>query len=280
MAHLKRILWRLLVRAVHMLRLELIRDDIYAPVPDLPATEAGWDLRSSMAGVDWDLERQLAFVRCELGPWLGELEGFDLDNGFYTHGDAELLHAVLRWARPTRMIELGAGFSTQISTAALALNAAEGQPCDHLVIDPEPRTPLPPETRLERSRAQDLPFARFADLGADDVLFIDTTHTVKRDSDAVHLALEVLPRLAPGVLVHVHDIFLPFDYPRAWYERGMFVAEQWLVQALLSGSDAFTVLAGAHALAREQDLAALIPSVSHATVGPAALWLRRTAPVA
>jgi predicted O-methyltransferase YrrM len=259
---------------------ELIRDDMYSPVPELPAGEEGWELRSALAGVDWDLDRQLAFVRDELGPWLGELEGFDLDNRFYTHGDAELLHAVLRWSRPARMLEIGAGFSTQVSTGALARNAAEGHPCEHVVVDPEPRVEPPAGTHLERLRAQDVPATRFDALQAGDVLFVDTTHTVKRGSDVVHLVLEVLPRLAPGVLVHLHDVFLPYDYPREWYERGTFPSEQWLVQALLSGSAAFEVLAAAHALTRERDLQALIPSLAQRGVGPAALWLRRSAPAA
>lgn len=278
MAGLRAALARVVARVARYAGLRVVLDDMYAPVPDLPADEAGWELRSSMAGVDWDLDRQLEFVRDELGPWLGELRGFDLDNGFYSHGDAELLHAILRWARPARMIEVGGGFSTRVSAGALALNAADGAPCEHVVVDPAPRADLSPGPRHERARVQDLPLERFDALGAGDVLFVDTTHTVKRGSDAVHLALEVLPRLAPGVLVHVHDVFLPFDYPRAWYERGMFVAEQWLVQALLAGGSAFEVLAGAHALARDRDLATLIPSVAQRRVGPAALWLRRSAP--
>lgn len=280
MARLRALLARILARVARARGFQLVRDDMQSPVPELPKADAGWALRSSLAGVRWDLDSQLAFVRDELGPWLGELGDFDLSNPFYSHGDAELLHAMLRWARPARMIELGAGFSTRISTAALARNASEGSACDHLVIDPEPRAQLPPGTRHERGRAQDLPLARFAELGSGDVLFIDTTHTVKRGSDAVHMTLEVLPRLAPGVLVHIHDVFMPFDYPRAWYERGTYVAEQWLVQALLTDSDGFTVLAAAHALARERDLARLIPSVDQADGGPAALWLRRNAPAA
>ena len=93
------------------------------------------------------------------------------------------------------------------------------------------------------------------------------------------MVLEVLPHLRPGVLVHFHDIFLPYDYPRAWLKRGTYLNEQYLVQALLVENPRWEVLIGLHALARERAdrLRAAIPSFAGADPLPSALWLRRAA---
>ncbi len=97
---------------------------------------------------------------------------------------------------------------------------------------------------MEPLRAQDIPGEVFASLQAGDVLFVDTTHTVKIDSDVNRIVLDVLPALAPGVIVHVHDIFLPYEYPRVFAERsGLHWAEQYLLQAFLAGNRDYEVLA-------------------------------------
>ena len=94
-----------------------------------------------------------------------------------------------------------------------------------------------------------------------DILFIDTTHTVKIGSDVNRLMLEVLPTLRPGVLVHVHDIFLPYEYPRGFFESQCCWQEQYLLQALLAENPNFEVLLPAAAIARERPelISALMP---------------------
>ena len=96
-------------------------------------------------------------------------------------------------------------------------------------------------------------------LGAGDILFIDSSHTVRIGGDVVHLFCEVIPRLAPGVIVHVHDIYLPYEYPRAWVEQlRWYWAEQYLLQALLAGNPRLRDPGrGARALARAARAAAL-----------------------
>src|SRR5581483_11082477 len=88
-------------------------------------------------------------------------------------------------------------------------------------------------------------------LGLGDVLFVDTTHTVKTGGDVTRIVLEFLPRLAPGVLVHLHDIFLPYEYPREWVvqERRAY-AEQYLLQAFLAFNPTYEVVFPAHAVTR------------------------------
>jgi hypothetical protein len=137
---------------------------------------------------------------------------------------------------------------------------------------------LPGLAALEHTRAQDVPESVFASLEDGDVLFVDTTHTVKLGSDVNRIVLDVLPALKPGVLVHVHDIFMPYEYPRKWAEEsGLHWAEQYLLQAYLSGNRGFEVLAGTFALCRERpdDMRRLAPTWQPEATA-SAFWMRRT----
>jgi hypothetical protein len=189
---------------------------------------------------------------------------------------------MIRARKPQRVVELGSGYTTLLIAAACRRNGEEGRQTEHLAYDPYPRphilgaAPLSP-TRLEPISATDVPLRVFSELRAGDILFVDTTHTVKLGSDVNHVVLDVLPVLAPGVIVHFHDVFLPWEYPRAWFqEMRYYWAEQYLLQAFLAYNDAFEVLVPAQAIAREHPdrLARAIPSFA-AGASPAALWLAR-----
>jgi hypothetical protein len=119
----------------------------------------------------------------------------------------------------------------------------------------------------------------FRELGPQDVLFVDTTHTVKTGGDVNRIVLDVLPALAPGVVVHFHDIWLPYEYHRALTETlGANWSEQYLLQALLSGNPGFAVLLGNAALARDRRSAvqAAFPDWDPENEYPSAFWIRRT----
>jgi hypothetical protein len=126
-------------------------------------------------------------------------------------------------------------------------------------------------------RAEDIPLEVFTELADGDVLFIDTTHTVKPGNDVLRLLLGILPALAPGVVVHIHDFFRPFEYPRFFFEAGSYWQEQYLVQAFLAFNEQFEVLIANHALGRlESDrLRAVIPGLPAGPPPGSALWLRR-----
>jgi predicted O-methyltransferase YrrM len=274
-------------------RYDFVRRSMYSPVPEVPpASWDGWHSRHPLPGVRFDLDRQVRYLERELGPYLGEFrppaadsgsDEFHLDNGYYFRGEAEVLYAIIRRHTPRQVLELGGGFSTLVSAEACVANARAGNATQMTSVDPEPRTPLPERlagtVRREVTDARELPLERFLALEADDVLFIDTTHTVKRGSEVNRLVLEVLPRLRPGVLVHFHDIFLPYEYPQHFLARGLFLSEQYLVHALLIESSGWEVLLGVHALAREraEPLRAAIPSFEGDEPLPSALWLRREA---
>jgi hypothetical protein len=271
---------------------DLVRRTFYSPIPDLEAlpTEV-WTRQSDLPAVNFHVQAGLEFVKRELADYVaeyapprqptGDPRDYYLDNDLYESGDAELLYAMIRYAEPRRVIELGSGMSTLVIADALSAGE-DGDEARHLIYDPYPR----PELRetfeslgeLHAVSANDVPIEEFEQLGEGDVLFVDTTHTVKIGSEVNRIILEVLPRLASGVLVHIHDIYLPWEYPREFMEeRRFFWNEQYLLQAFLAFNREFEVLFGTQALARRfpSELKALLPSRSLGSY-PSAFWIRRT----
>jgi hypothetical protein len=272
---------------------DLLPRSYYSPIPELGVLPADHFARPlPMPGLRWDVGAQLALLEGDLAPHVRAFPfprepspdgGFHLDNGNYESVDAELLWAFTRHLRPRRVVELGSGWSTLVIAGALEANARDGHPATFVAYDPYPRPIVSPRPAglhaLEAIGAADVPLERFTELEAGDILFVDTTHTVKAGSDVNRIVLEVLPQLAPGVAVHIHDIFLPYEYPEEWLrEQQWYWAEQYLLQAFLAFNDRFEVLLGANALARAHAarVGAVVPSFSPDVV-PGALWLRRTA---
>ncbi|MFL5843969.1 MAG: class I SAM-dependent methyltransferase [Solirubrobacteraceae bacterium] len=237
---------------------------------DIP--DAVWERRSELRGIAFDLDAQAALL-AELAPLGAELAntGYPFANRFYEHVDAEVAYAMVRRLRPARVVELGSGFSTRALRAALAANGSG----THEGYDPYTTT-----DGVQAVSAQDVPEDVFSALVQDDILFVDTTHVVKTGGDVNRIVLDVLPALAAGVVIHFHDIWLPFEYHRALTETlGANWSEQYLLQALLSGNPGFEVLLGNAALARDRREAvqAAFPEWDPAGEYPSAFWLRRTA---
>jgi predicted O-methyltransferase YrrM len=272
---------------------QVLRASYDSPVPrvrDLPSSVFERD--SPMRGIDWDPAAQMDWVEAELGPYLPEFRPapdpdaptgrFRLDNVTFDRVDAELLYAIVRWAKPAKLLELGSGYSTLVSVDALARNAAEGGPGELACLDPYPsphvlaRPDIAPLVR--EVAAQEVSEEEVAALGERDVLFVDTSHTVKIGGDVNRIVLDLLPLVRPGVLVHFHDVFLPRDYSRGHLAGGHYWNEQYLVQAFLSGNRDWEVLVSGMALAvaEPERLGALIPSF-HPGVSPGSIWLRRRA---
>jgi hypothetical protein len=286
--------YRGLRRGFAKVGLDVVVKTFYSPIPDLDQLPAETFSRTSaLPGTGWDLDRQLEFVRA-LRPLLAEFRTASASddgagdrwryrsNTSYVEADASMLYAMVRSLRPRRIVELGSGHSTLVAAQAARRNAAEGSPVTLEAYDPFPSVvghELPGLSRLERIGAQQVPLQTFESLEAGDVLFVDTTHTVKVGSDVNFIVLEVLPRLREGVHVHLHDIFLPYEYPRQWLEDyGLYWTEQYLVHAFLIYNSGYEVLAAMHALQRDRRdaMAELLPPAAADWPG-GAFWMRRTA---
>jgi hypothetical protein len=270
----------------------LVRYD--QPVPDTRTLgHAIWDRRTEMPGVDLNtsgqlelLERLTARFRSEYDDLPLQSTGSPLEyfihNGSFESVDGEMLYAMVRDLRPRRMIEVGSGASTLLAAQGLLRNEADGSPpCDYSVCDPFPRVTVrngvPGVSRLIAEPVQRVPLEFFESLEADDILFIDSSHVLQIGSDVQFEFLEVIPRLKNGVVVHVHDIFTPAEYPQEWVmKEHRFWTEQYLLQAFLAFNADFEVLwAGSYMhLTNPSRLAASFSSYRPGS-RPGSFWFRR-----
>ncbi len=151
------------------------------------------------------------------------------DQGWFPTLDAAALYAMIRRFRPARVVEIGSGHSTRFAARAVADG---GLATAITAVDPAPRRALDGLGVAHiAATLQDADPRPIDALGPGDILFVDSSHILMPGSDLDHLLNRVLPRLVDGVLVHVHDIFLPEDYPAAWWWRGY--NEQSAIAALL-----------------------------------------------
>lgn len=178
---------------------------------------------------------RLSFPEQEQQGWC-----YHWDNDWFPLADAFLLSGLMRREKPQRIIEVGSGFSTAVMLDTL--EQAGGQ-CDITCIEPYPQRLEQllsgqdmGRITLHRQSVQTMPMAIFDTLKAGDFLFIDSSHVAKAGSDVAFLFLRVIPRLKPGVWVHVHDMFYPGSYPMAWFQEGRAWNESLFLRALLIGS--------------------------------------------
>lgn len=183
------------------------------------------------------------------------------------------------------MIEIGSGVSTRVAAHALEKNrAADGIQSQFTAIEPYPdanlRAGFPGLSELKQSFVQDIPFTTFQTLQENDILFIDSSHVLKIGSDVQYEYLEVLPRINPGVVIHIHDVFFPFEYRRDWaMERGVFWNEQYLLQAFLTYNAQFEVLLGNSCLhhLHPDAMKRTFSQYDAKTHQPGSFWMRRVA---
>lgn len=162
---------------------------------------------------------------------------FNPDNVFFSGIDAEVYAALLSYLGPQRVVEIGSGYST-----ALLLDWADQNHFVNLIcVEPYPdrlksllSTEDMKKIQLIEDRVQDVNMKLFEGLKAGDLLFVDSSHVAKHNSDVLYLFTQVIPRLPAGVIVHFHDIFWPFDYPKDWMMRGWYWTEAYLLRAFLT----------------------------------------------
>lgn len=228
----------------------------YEPLPDFRTiTKDSINRRREFPALDFNWSRQLSLLQ-SLTKYRAELDQlrescvFDFENGFFGGFDAAAYYALIRELKPRRVIEVGGGYSTQIAARALTCNQSAGNSGTLKVIEPFPLQRLTDsiaQTDVIAKPVQEVEAEFFATLEPDDILFIDSSHTVKFGSDVCYLVLEILPTLKPGVWIHIHDIFFPNDYPAEWLlEQRLALNEQYLVEAFLSHNNSFSIRLSNH----------------------------------
>lgn len=168
------------------------------------------------------------------------------ENPAYSYSDAIVLHCMIRFLKPKRIIEVGSGFSSCVTLDTNELFF--GGSIKISFIEPHPelllsliKEPDKSRQRIIGSRLQDVSLSELASLEANDILFIDSTHVSKIDSDVNRILFDILPILSPGVHVHFHDIFFPFEYPKDWVYEGRALNESYVLRAFLQYNNAFRI---------------------------------------
>lgn len=276
------------------------RKDYYSTLPvlaEIEQTRERWDRPSALAGLDIDVPAMGVLLDKLADRWEDEFvdgTGDYLANtrrGFgpgYPRFDARTLYYLLREHKPARYLEVGSGLSTYYASLAAKRNADEGSPLQITCIEPYPFDSLRtlPDFELVEGFVQDVPVERFAELEAGDVLFIDSSHALKIDSDVAFLFLEALPRVKPGVFVHIHDVHFPYNgpYPADTWLFGerwpVYWNEAMVVQTFLAFNSAFEVLLSVPMIRHADEDRLSERFADYAPVAedpnpPSSLWLRR-----
>jgi predicted O-methyltransferase YrrM len=205
-----------------------------------------------------------------------------LNNEFYPYGDAVILNAMLRHFRPGSVVEIGSGFS---SALCLDVQSEHGTPERLTFIDPHLARyeHLAGQNRKQaktiNKKVQEVDVNEFEKLKSGDFLIVDSSHVLKTGSDIVTILFDILPRLKPGVLVHFHDIFWPFEYPESWViERECNWNEIYALRAFLMFNSEYEIVFFNDAFAQLCAESARSGDQRFATSPGAAIWLRRRLP--
>jgi len=245
----------------------------------------------ALPGIDFRRDAQLSLLAqfTDVAPLRGlpakrvDDAGYFLDNASFVSGDAEIWFHMVRHFRPLRIIEIGSGHSTRLARLAIDRNRAEDPryACHHICIEPYEAPWLEGlGAAVVRKKVEDVDPALFETLGPGDFLFIDSSHIIRPQGDVVVEYLQIIPRLAAGVIVHVHDIFTPRDYLDEWVHDDLLLwNEQYLLEAYLSDNSAVEVVMAVNMLHHEAP-EALARACPHLTPDrePGSFYFRRVAP--
>lgn len=256
---------------------------------DLPACI---DAERRVSGLDFNEKEQLALLQaCTFSDELRTLSGaqlcgmtFTYDNGMFGRGDAEMLYNIIRLKKPRRLLEIGSGQSTLVARLAIAANQRldPAYTCEHSCVEPY-EVPwleqLP--VKVIRQRVELLGLSHFEALEANDILFIDSSHVIRPFGDVLFEIKEVLPALKPGVIIQIHDIFTPRDYPPTWLrdDRRLW-QEQYLLEAFLAFNSQFRIMSMLNWLHHNHPdrIAAACPMLAEKRdTEPGSFWLYRAA---
>jgi predicted O-methyltransferase YrrM len=272
----------------------VIPNSYYQCIPDTRTLRNElWSRQSELKGIDINEKSQLELLASFQRDFKNEYDNFNslqtgvpyeyyLNNDMYGSADAEILYCMVRYFKPKNIFEIGSGYSTCLSAKAALKNREEASPCNLVAIEPFPNEVLkkgfPGLNRLIIKKIEDVDLAEFEKLGENDILFIDSSHALRIGGDVQREYLEILPRLKKGVVVHIHDIFLPAEYPQDWILKNFrFWTEQYLLQAFLEFNDSFEILWAGHYfhLKYPEKLEEAFKSYNREKILPASFWIRR-----
>ncbi|MBK8634206.1 MAG: class I SAM-dependent methyltransferase [Saprospiraceae bacterium] len=199
------------------------------------------------------------------------------NNGFLPGLDIIGIYTMIATFKPKKYIEIGSGNSTKVAFKA---KTEQGLDMEMISIDPMPRAEIDDlATKVIRAPFENINYDILEALDSNDILFVDNSHRILPNSDSMVFFLEILPRLKKGVIVHIHDIYLPYDYPQFMCDR--FYSEQYgLAMYLLANPTKFETIFPNYFISEDKELADLItPIWQHANMAGVekhggSYWLR------
>lgn len=206
--------------------------------------------------IDWNEKEQLELIsqfhffeeldQLPIDPVVKDDLSYYFNNPSYSGYDAEFLYSFIRLKKPKKIIEIGSGFSTRMMKAAIEKNLSENSEFGTHITSIEPyEMPWLEKigVKVIRQKTEEVELDLFDLLNAGDVLFIDSSHMIRPEGDVLYEMFQVIPRLKPGVFIHIHDIFSPFDYPADWLKKEYRMwNEQYILEALLMYNKSYKII--------------------------------------
>ena len=226
----------------------------YEPVFDFDDLKYSLNTKRNLHSIDLNIDEQLKFLnKLNYYEELKELNfnlptnnsKFYIKNNFFEGGDADIYYQLIRYLKPKKIVEIGSGYSSLVALQAIKNNFyKENFTSNILCIEPYENKWLE-DSGIEviRDKVENIEENLITSLEKNDVLFVDSSHIIRPQGDILKIFLEILPKLKKGVLVHIHDIFTPRDYPSKWLkDENRFYNEQYLFEALISHSSRYKIL--------------------------------------
>ena len=223
-----------------------------SPYPDIreihEKEDEIFDYQKKVMGVNFNIKRQFELAKLmnefEIMEWGGESEYRYYNNSWFGKGSAAVLHCMMRILKPKRIIEVGSGFSTAVMLDTNSIYFQNSIEINSIEPNAQRLKSLLKKNdnlKIQECNLQDVPLEFFEQLQENDILFIDSSHVSKVNSDVNYYLFEVFPRLVKGVYIHIHDIFYPFIYPKQWIYEGRAYNEMYLLRAFLMYNNQYSI---------------------------------------
>lgn len=248
---------------LRLVKIYPLKNHFYEPLIDRSSLDRKYRNMRVLRSFNWNTVEQLKIL--DSFSFQNELKEIQIeytnenlyhyDNSYFGAGDAEYFYSIIRRYKPNKIIEIGSGYSTLIGIYAISKNKEEDKSysCEYVCVEPYKRKWL--ETlpvKLVRKRIESIEIEQIDVLNKNDILFIDSSHMIRPQRNVLHEYLNLLPQLKSGVLVHIHDVFSPQDYPNEWIIDGdKFWNEQYLVEAFMSFNSDFRIIGALNYLFNE-----------------------------
>ena len=222
-----------------------LTSNYYEPLFNFDNLKKKLNEKRNLPGVKFDVDEQVkSLSQFNYNEELKNLS-FNFNNKFFEAGDAEIYYQIIRYFKPKKIIEIGSGHSSLLAKQAIKNNKKIDNVTTKLTcIEPyENRWLEENDIHVIREKVEEIDIKIFSDLNKNDILFIDSSHVIKPQGDIIKIFLEILPKLKPGVIVHIHDIFSPRDYPENWLKvENRFFNEQYLLEGILDNSSKYKIM--------------------------------------